>query len=109
MMIMTGASRPFALTACGSRSSRDSTRRCLAVVPFPIAAAGVDAIFAMSTFFEDGLDAEVEKVTDVAAIAGYGVMKTPGLVVDENLLVSGRVPSADEVTELLAEATAGRQ
>jgi small redox-active disulfide protein 2 len=56
-----------------------------------------------------GLDAEVEKVTDVAAIAGYGVMKTPGLVVDENLLVSGRVPSADEVTELLAEATAGRQ
>ena len=34
-----------------------------------------------------GLRAEVEKVTDYAAIAGYGVMKTPGLVVDDKLLV----------------------
>ena len=55
-----------------------------------------------------GLEAEVEKVTDIAAIAGYGVMKTPGLVVDDKLLVSGRVPSADEVTVLLADATGGR-
>jgi small redox-active disulfide protein 2 len=56
-----------------------------------------------------GLHAEVEKVTDYAAIAGYGVMKTPGLVVDDKLLVSGRVPSADEVTGLLADAGGGRQ
>ena len=38
---------------------------------------------------ELGLDATVEKVTDYAQIAGYGVMKTPGLVVDEQLVVSG--------------------
>jgi small redox-active disulfide protein 2 len=49
-----------------------------------------------------GLPADVETVTDVAAIAGYGVMRTPGLVVDETVLLSGRVPSVDEIAELLA-------
>lgn len=49
-----------------------------------------------------GLDAEVEKVTDVATIVGYGVMKTPALVVDEEVVVSGRVPVTREITELLA-------
>ena len=39
-----------------------------------------------------GLDAEVVKVTDYAEIAAYGVMATPGLVVDDKVLVSGRVP-----------------
>ena len=51
-----------------------------------------------------GLDAEVEKVTDYAAIAGYGVMTTPGLVVDDKLLVSGRVPTAEEISGLLSNA-----
>lgn len=49
-----------------------------------------------------GLDATVEKVADVADIASYGVMRTPGLVVDERLLVSGRVPAAREIAELLS-------
>jgi small redox-active disulfide protein 2 len=53
-----------------------------------------------------GLEATVEKVEDVADIVGYGVMATPGLVVDEHVLVSGRVPSAAEIRELLAEASA---
>ncbi len=51
-----------------------------------------------------GLDAEIEKVTDYAEIAGYGVMKTPGLVVDERLVVSGRVPTAQEIGALLTPA-----
>lgn len=49
-------------------------------------------------------DATVEKVTDYADIAAYGIMSTPGLVVDEQVLVSGRVPAADEVAALLAAA-----
>jgi len=47
----------------------------------------------------------IEKVTDVGEIAGYGVMRTPGLVVDEQLVVSGRVPSAVEIAELLGTAS----
>jgi small redox-active disulfide protein 2 len=53
-----------------------------------------------------GLDATIEKVEDYAAIMGYGVMSTPALVVDEQVLVSGRVPKAAEVRELLAPASA---
>lgn len=49
-----------------------------------------------------GLDATVEKVTDFPTIAGYGVMSTPALVVDEKVLLSGRVPKAEEVRALLA-------
>jgi small redox-active disulfide protein 2 len=49
-----------------------------------------------------GLDAEVVKVTDVAEIASYGIMRTPGLVLDEQVLVSGRVPHADEIAQLFS-------
>ena len=49
-----------------------------------------------------GLDATIEKVTDYTEIAGYGIMRTPGLVVDEQVLVSGRVPKAAEIVQLLS-------
>jgi len=48
-----------------------------------------------------GLDAQIQKVTDYPAIMGYGVMSTPGLVVDEVVVLSGRVPTAAKVRELL--------
>ena len=50
---------------------------------------------------ELGLEATFEKVTDYADIAAYGIMRTPGLVVDEQVLLSGRVPTARQVKELL--------
>jgi small redox-active disulfide protein 2 len=53
---------------------------------------------------ELGLDAVVEKVEDYPTIMGYGIMSTPGLVVDEKVLVSGRVPRPAEVRELLVAA-----
>ena len=49
-----------------------------------------------------GLDAQVTEVTDYPTIVGYGILQTPGLVVDEEVVVSGRVPGADEIAELLA-------
>ena len=49
-----------------------------------------------------GLDATVEKVTDAAEIAGYGIMRTPGLVVDEQVVLSGRVAKPAEIAQLLA-------
>ncbi|MBN9327146.1 MAG: redox-active disulfide protein 2 [Cellulomonas sp. 73-145] len=51
-----------------------------------------------------GVDAEVVKVTDFPTIVGYGVLRTPALVVDETVVLSGRVPTADEVEVLLADA-----
>jgi len=47
------------------------------------------------------LDAEVEKVEDMAEIAKAGVMSTPGLAIDGEVKVKGRVPSTDEIKELL--------
>ena len=50
---------------------------------------------------ELGIDATFEKVTDYADIAAYGIMRTPGLVVDEQVILSGRVPTASQVKDLL--------
>ena len=55
---------------------------------------------------EVGLDATIEKVTDYPTIVGYGVMSTPALVIDEKVVVSGRVPRAAEIRELLEGARA---
>jgi len=52
-----------------------------------------------------GVEATVEKVTDFPTIVGYGVMSTPGLVVDEKVVLSGRVPTTAQVRELLASLT----
>ncbi len=54
---------------------------------------------------ELGLDATIEKVEDFPTIVGYGVLKTPGLVIDEVLVVSGRVPTPTAIRELLSAAT----
>jgi len=51
---------------------------------------------------ELGIDATFEKVTDYADIASYDIMRTPGLVVDEQVILSGRVPTSAQVKELLA-------
>lgn len=48
-----------------------------------------------------GRAAEIIKVTDYAAIAAYGIMRTPGLVIDEKVIVSGRVPKAAEIADLI--------
>jgi small redox-active disulfide protein 2 len=51
---------------------------------------------------ELGLAYEMEKVTDPAAIAAMGVMRTPALAVDGKVKLSGRVPEAVELKPLLA-------
>ncbi len=50
---------------------------------------------------ELGLEANIEKVTDMQDILSYGIMRTPGLVVNEEVKVSGRVPKKDEIKEIL--------
>lgn len=48
-----------------------------------------------------GLAGSVEKVSDLPGIMAYGVMRTPALVVNEKVVVSGRVPAADELLTLI--------
>jgi len=45
--------------------------------------------------------AAVEKVTDLDGISSYGVMRTPGLVIDEKLVWQGGVPSVEKIKELI--------
>ncbi len=52
---------------------------------------------------ELGISADFEKVTDFKDIVALGVMKTPGLVVDGKVKASGRVPSKDEIKEMLSK------
>ena len=49
-----------------------------------------------------GIEADVEKVTDISQIVSFGVMATPALVVDGQVKVVGKVPSADEIEQLLS-------
>lgn len=56
---------------------------------------------AMAAATAAGKKAEIVKVTDIAQIAGYGVMSTPGLVIDDKLVSAGKVLTAEEIGRLL--------
>lgn len=55
---------------------------------------------------EMGLDATVEKVTELTEIISYGIMSTPGLVVNGEVRLAGRVPKLEELKTILARASA---
>ena len=59
---------------------------------------------ARKVVFEMSLDAEVIKVTDYNDIATYNILSTPGLVVNEKVVCSGRIPTPAEVTTWLTTA-----
>jgi len=51
-----------------------------------------------------GIEAEITKVTDMNAIIAYDVLKTPGLVINEKLVSSGRIPTPASIAEWLRAA-----
>lgn len=51
---------------------------------------------------EQGNDIEVVKVEDPVKVASYGVMSTPALVVDGEIKYKGRVPSGEEIRDILS-------
>jgi small redox-active disulfide protein 2 len=51
-----------------------------------------------------GIEAEVVKVTDYGQIMAYGIMSTPGLVIDGKVVSYGRIPSPGDIAELLFQA-----
>jgi small redox-active disulfide protein 2 len=55
---------------------------------------------------ELGIDASVEEVKDIKKIMDYPILTTPGLVVEGELVCSGKVPDKAEVTRLIVNALA---
>ena len=53
---------------------------------------------------ELAIDASIEEVKDIKKIMGYPILATPGLVINEELVCSGRVPNKAEVTQLIINA-----
>ncbi|HYO88124.1 MAG TPA: thioredoxin family protein [Candidatus Limnocylindrales bacterium] len=53
-----------------------------------------------------GIPFELTKVTDYAEIAGYGVLSTPALVLDEKVVAAGRIPSRSRIVELVQQNSA---
>ena len=51
---------------------------------------------------ELGVEYQLEKITDITKFIDYGLMMTPGLVVDGELKVHGKVPSVDEIKALIS-------
>ncbi|MEX2144629.1 MAG: thioredoxin family protein [Anaerolineales bacterium] len=51
-----------------------------------------------------GVKAEFEKVTDYAEIMQFDILSTPGLVVNDKVVSSGRIPTAAEISSWLADA-----
>ncbi len=52
---------------------------------------------------QNGINATITRVEDIAEIMKYGIMTTPALVVDEKVQIKGRVPSADELKRVLTK------
>jgi small redox-active disulfide protein 2 len=50
---------------------------------------------------EMNYSADVEKVEDIQKIMGYGIMLTPGLVINDKVVLSGRVPNMKELKEII--------
>ena len=55
---------------------------------------------------ELGIDATIEEVKDIKKIMEYPILTAPGLVIDEKLVCSGRLPSKAEVTTFITTALA---
>lgn len=54
------------------------------------------------TLNEMGVSANVEKIEDIQQIMAYDVMSTPAVVLDEKVMIRGKVPSKDEIKAMFA-------
>ena len=50
-----------------------------------------------------GLEAQVEKVEDIQQIMSYNILSTPAVVVDEEVVIKGRIPSRQELEKLFED------
>lgn len=52
---------------------------------------------------EMGIPADITKEEDIIKIMSYGIMNTPGLVINGKVVLSGRVPSSTEIKDLISK------
>jgi small redox-active disulfide protein 2 len=52
---------------------------------------------------QNGFNASITKVEDIVEIMKYNIMATPALVVNEKVEIKGRIPSADEIKQVLSK------
>ena len=53
---------------------------------------------------ENNIDAEIEKITDISKFADLGIMMTPGLLLNNKVVVSGKLPTKSTLTHWIIEA-----
>jgi len=46
---------------------------------------------------ETGVDANIEKITDIMEIAGYGIFGTPAVVIDGDVKIVGKIPKKEDI------------
>ena len=61
-------------------------------------------LLAAEVIKELNVEATLVEVTDIPTIMGYGVMSTPGIVIDEKVMGSGGVPSKQQMIQLIQQA-----
>jgi len=62
---------------------------------------------AQKAIASSGVKADLEKVEKITEIIKYGVMSTPGLVIDEEVKASGRIPNCDEIVSWIKTTEKG--
>ena len=51
---------------------------------------------------ELGIKATMEKIEDIQKIMSYGIMRTPGLIIDGKVIITGQVPRVSELKEIIS-------
>ena len=64
------------------------------------------AVDILHTSYPD-LEVTIEKITDPMKFMNYGLLATPGLVINEKLVTAGRIPTPEQIEEWLESALAG--
>jgi len=84
------------------QSKRSKTMKTIQILGTGCAKCNKLADAADAAAQELGLEYRIEKITDMMRFADFGVMLTPALAVDGDVKVAGKVPSRDELKQLLA-------
>ena len=74
-----------------------------------VAGRVTEALATLTELYPDAAGANVEKVTDHQEFIQYGLMLTPGLVINEKLVSSGKIPAVSQIKGWLTEAMAQPQ